>query len=282
MEETLKAGTHIVVDRYAFSGVAFSSAKGLDASWCRQPDVGLLKPDLVLFLDLPIEEAEKRGGFGLERYETKQLQMQVRQEFKGLMDSSWKVCAFKRQSIGDRPFILVKGCQCSPIGRSSAPRHVDRYRVADRTEPTATFRIQFMENKLERSAGRNSTTKWYTYKDSVPADKGDLIQYIRCRHTLLLLPFFLSCFLTPAIAKRDVREASFIPAGLEILKYMLSLRACFTDRRSLLLSITSSPQPINVAMHAILLFSTPLAVYFVYYCEKDERVKSVAQGQSQK
>ncbi|ORY93872.1 deoxythymidylate kinase [Syncephalastrum racemosum] len=91
MEKTLKAGTHIVVDRYAFSGVAFSSAKGLDATWCRQPDVGLLKPDLVLFLDLPIEEAEKRGGFGLERYETKQLQMQVRQEFKDLMDDSWKI-----------------------------------------------------------------------------------------------------------------------------------------------------------------------------------------------
>eukprot|EP00692_Jakoba_bahamiensis_P001996 EC685767.1.p3 GENE.EC685767.1~~EC685767.1.p3 ORF type:complete len:141 (+),score=67.01 EC685767.1:79-501(+) len=32
--ELLDAGTHVVCDRYAFSGVAFSSAKGLPLSWC--------------------------------------------------------------------------------------------------------------------------------------------------------------------------------------------------------------------------------------------------------
>lgn len=35
MEETLKSGTTIIVDRYSYSGVAFSSAKGLDIQWCK-------------------------------------------------------------------------------------------------------------------------------------------------------------------------------------------------------------------------------------------------------
>ncbi|KAI8988305.1 thymidylate kinase-domain-containing protein [Mycotypha africana] len=81
----------LVVDRYAFSGVAFSSAKGLDSNWCRHSDVGLLSPDIVLFLDLPIDEAEKRGGFGEERYEKKELQIRVREEFMKLEDKNWKV-----------------------------------------------------------------------------------------------------------------------------------------------------------------------------------------------
>ena len=56
--------------RYAFSGVAFSAAKeGLTIDWCKQPDRGLPKPDLVCFLDVSPEEARKRGGFGEEKYE---------------------------------------------------------------------------------------------------------------------------------------------------------------------------------------------------------------------
>ncbi|KAI8353658.1 thymidylate kinase-like protein [Choanephora cucurbitarum] len=91
LKAKLDQGTTLVVDRYAFSGVAFSSAKGLDLDWCKQPDVGLLSPDLVLFLDLTIDEAEKRGGFGEERYEKRELQIKVREEFFKLKEDNWKV-----------------------------------------------------------------------------------------------------------------------------------------------------------------------------------------------
>ncbi|OAD07581.1 hypothetical protein MUCCIDRAFT_77465 [Mucor lusitanicus CBS 277.49] len=90
LSEKLNSGTTLVVDRYAFSGVAFSSAKGLDLEWCRNPDIGLLTPDIVLFLDLTIDEAEKRGGFGQERYEKRELQIKVRDEFAKLQDDTWK------------------------------------------------------------------------------------------------------------------------------------------------------------------------------------------------
>lgn len=65
--KTLAAGTCIVCDRYAYSGVAFSSAKLADPpltiEWCKSPDVGLPAPDVVIFLDLSQEEAEQRGGY---------------------------------------------------------------------------------------------------------------------------------------------------------------------------------------------------------------------------
>ncbi|CAL5404084.1 unnamed protein product [Camellia sinensis] len=35
MESKLRSGTTLIVDRYSFSGVAFSSTKGLDFEWCK-------------------------------------------------------------------------------------------------------------------------------------------------------------------------------------------------------------------------------------------------------
>ena len=34
-EAKLKSGTSLIVDRYSYSGVAFSAAKGLDIEWCK-------------------------------------------------------------------------------------------------------------------------------------------------------------------------------------------------------------------------------------------------------
>ncbi|KAF3583787.1 hypothetical protein F2Q69_00028135 [Brassica cretica] len=69
MEEKLKGGTTLIVDSYSYSGVAFSSAKGLGIEWCKAPEVGLLAPDSVLYLDISPERAAERGGYGDERYE---------------------------------------------------------------------------------------------------------------------------------------------------------------------------------------------------------------------
>lgn len=70
MEKLLKDGVTLIVDRYSYSGVAFSAAKGLDLEWCKAPEKGLLKPDLVFLLDLPSHALANRGGFGDERYVT--------------------------------------------------------------------------------------------------------------------------------------------------------------------------------------------------------------------
>jgi len=74
----LRAGTTLVVDRYAYSGVAFTAAKGaagLDRAWCMAPDAGLPAPDAVFFLNLTVEQAAARGGYGEERYEKADFQV---------------------------------------------------------------------------------------------------------------------------------------------------------------------------------------------------------------
>ena len=82
----------MVVDRYAYSGSAFSATKpGLDLTWCKQQDMGLPKPDMVIFLDVSEEVASKRGGFGEERYETLEVQRAVRINYQLMRDPSWVV-----------------------------------------------------------------------------------------------------------------------------------------------------------------------------------------------
>lgn len=89
MRELLENGTTIIVDRYYYSGIAFSAAKGtLSIDWCKQPDVGLPAPDLTLFLKVSQEVAISRGGFGNERYEKLDFQRKVSKIFDELISSS--------------------------------------------------------------------------------------------------------------------------------------------------------------------------------------------------
>ncbi|KAK3990842.1 thymidylate kinase [Cladorrhinum sp. PSN332] len=83
----LASGTTVILDRYYYSGIVYSAAKqnpSLSLPWARAPEVGLPRPDLVLFLDLDQEEAKKRGGYGEERYEQAEMQKRVRELFWGL------------------------------------------------------------------------------------------------------------------------------------------------------------------------------------------------------
>jgi len=84
----IEEGTTVVIDRYYYSGIVYSAAKGnptLSLKWARQPEIGLPLPDLCLFLDIAPEAAATRGGFGSEKYETSAMQKKVRELFYNMM-----------------------------------------------------------------------------------------------------------------------------------------------------------------------------------------------------
>jgi dTMP kinase len=83
----LSSGVTVLCDRYYHSGIVYSAAKqnpSLTLSWARAPEVGLPRPDLVLFLDLDESQARLRGGWGGEAYEKAEMQRRVRELFWGL------------------------------------------------------------------------------------------------------------------------------------------------------------------------------------------------------
>ena len=94
MEALLNQGKHLILDRYAFSGVAYSAAKGLphlSRSWCAAVDRGLIAPDAVFFLQVDTAAAQARADYGAERYEKVEMQKRVAEEFRSLHDATFHV-----------------------------------------------------------------------------------------------------------------------------------------------------------------------------------------------
>jgi dTMP kinase len=80
----LNSGITVIADRYVYSGIAYSHAKGLDLNWCLEPDRGLIKPDAVFYLCLDPAEASKRSDYGLEKYENLDFQTRVSSSFSSV------------------------------------------------------------------------------------------------------------------------------------------------------------------------------------------------------
>ncbi|EER33043.1 hypothetical protein CTRG_03468 [Candida tropicalis MYA-3404] len=103
IQELLNKGYFVILDRYIYSGIAYTLAKNEindesissgknskqlgDVDWLLAPDKGLPKPDLTLFLTLDLEEISKRKGWGDERYELQQFQAKVKDCFLQVLDT---------------------------------------------------------------------------------------------------------------------------------------------------------------------------------------------------
>ncbi|XP_012286418.1 thymidylate kinase [Orussus abietinus] len=91
MINTLKNGTTLVVDRYAASGAAYTAANtGRELAWCKAPDKGLPRPDMIAFLEVAEKEQSQRGDWGAERFEHREFQRKVAANFNKLHDDTWR------------------------------------------------------------------------------------------------------------------------------------------------------------------------------------------------
>jgi len=104
----LHQGYFVILDRYIYSGIAYTLAKHKDmettgateatsvdsstnlsnVEWLLAPDKGLPKPDLTMFLTLDMDEISSRKGWGDERYEMVEFQSRVKQCFLEVLDDA--------------------------------------------------------------------------------------------------------------------------------------------------------------------------------------------------
>ena len=108
MRQKLDSGVTLVIDRYVFSGVVYSTAKGLDEDWWKACDRGLLRPDKVFYLNVDVSDLQ-RGDFGMERYEQLAFQEKEQKLFLSLVDDKWQIVDARR-SIDK---IHAELCVCS-------------------------------------------------------------------------------------------------------------------------------------------------------------------------
>ena len=127
-------GTTIVCDRYYYSGCVYSAAKEnlkLDLAWARQPEEGLPRPDLCLFLDISPEEVAERASFGNERYEETEMQKRVRQLYLQL-----------RSSPDNNDFVTVDAGQSVEVVEEEVLRAVTQARDRINTNHLALEAVQ--------------------------------------------------------------------------------------------------------------------------------------------
>lgn len=91
MERALQQGVVLVCDRYLASSIAYGEAQGLDATWLRDMQRHLPRPDLTILLDIAPQTAVERKAAGRDRYERDlALLSRVRQSYqRQAADDGW-------------------------------------------------------------------------------------------------------------------------------------------------------------------------------------------------
>ena len=92
----------VIVDRYIFSGCAYSMAHGLDVEWCRQSDNGLPKADVVFYFDRTFTSSPDKT----ELFENEMFQQKVYKEFES-MKNSFVLIDTKNKSIAENHDFIV-------------------------------------------------------------------------------------------------------------------------------------------------------------------------------
>ncbi len=99
----LSKGQWILLDRYYISMMAYQGARGLDVEQIRKLNEEFAPvPDLVIWLDIPVEEAHRRIGDrgGLDSFETEEMLNACRRVFAGISDE-WMARVDGMGSPGD-------------------------------------------------------------------------------------------------------------------------------------------------------------------------------------
>lgn len=91
IKDMINNGINVIADRYVYSGIACTITNNFNIplDWAKQSDSGLPKPDVVFYLDTPIDVIRERGDYGTERYETDFFQKRVSDIFETLFDDTY-------------------------------------------------------------------------------------------------------------------------------------------------------------------------------------------------
>jgi len=89
----------VLIDRYSHSGIAYSM---LNLEWCINTELGLPQPSKVFYLDISVETAMARSGFGEEKFEEKKYLERVQERYNKFDRKSWIVLDENLQANCDK------------------------------------------------------------------------------------------------------------------------------------------------------------------------------------
>jgi len=98
----LKRGKIVVCDRYVYSTLAYQGAAGLDLGWIDSINQYAMKPDVALFIDVPVNVVVKR-------FKKKKTVMENRTNMEKVRETYLKLVKEQRLALidGDKPIAEV-------------------------------------------------------------------------------------------------------------------------------------------------------------------------------
>lgn len=96
IEDLLKKGYTVILDRYYYSGIAYSVARNPNISieWCLACEKGLLKPDKVYYLKVDVDTSIARGAISKKKPEP----WEEDEDFLSLAKSVYEEMLFEKDS----------------------------------------------------------------------------------------------------------------------------------------------------------------------------------------
>jgi len=88
MLQLLNNGITIIIDRYVHSGIVYSLADEMDKDWTLNLSKGLVKPDLVLYVDRFVPNLSSTPD--PELFETVDFQLKAYELYNQINDSNWQ------------------------------------------------------------------------------------------------------------------------------------------------------------------------------------------------
>jgi len=98
IKPNLKRGRIVVSDRYLFSSLAYQGAAGLDIEWIRKVNKAAIKPDLAIYIDVPVDVVLQRCQGRKSIMECREIQEKVREIYMKMVHDGELILV-----DGDRP-----------------------------------------------------------------------------------------------------------------------------------------------------------------------------------
>ena len=98
IKPNLKRGRIVVSDRYLFSSLAYQGAAGLDIGWIKEVNKAAIKPDLAIYIDVPVDVVLQRCQGRKSIMECREIQEKVREIYMKMVHDGELILV-----DGDRP-----------------------------------------------------------------------------------------------------------------------------------------------------------------------------------
>jgi len=99
IKPNLKKGKIVVSDRYLFSSLAYQGAAGIDIDWIKEINKAAIKPDIAIYIDIPVEVIFRRCQGRKSVMERREIQEKVREIYMKLVQDGELILVDGNKSV---------------------------------------------------------------------------------------------------------------------------------------------------------------------------------------